>query len=156
MIRKAKSQDIPAITALMVEGYERSKYRDIDTIDVKEAKALIFNAIQRHGLKKEGGCCVFVIDRDGIQGFCVGALERLLNVGTRLKARDLFTYVRPGTHGLESIKLVSAYLNWAKEIPNLALVGFDPTDILGDKERIAKFFGLFGFKEMGVMMEMAS
>lgn len=151
MIRPAKFSDIPAILSLMAEGYQRSKYRDIDTIDRREANALLMNAVQRHGLRREGGSCVFV--SDGVDGFITGLVDRLYHVGTKLVAQDVFFYVRPGAAPQIAPGLLSAYVEWASSIRDVVVIRNGITDLISDPEKIEQFYRAAGFERCGVMME---
>jgi hypothetical protein len=151
MIRRAKFQDIPEIFNLMVEGHARSKYRDRDAIDAKEAKGLLMNAIQRHGLKREGGTCVFVTDE--VDGFILGMLDRVYIVGTKLQARDVFYYCRPSAHPQDAIGLLGEYMAWAADVPNVIEVRASVTDIIGNVEKVEALYARCGFSRVGVVME---
>ena len=48
-IRAAKFGDIPAIHEMIVEGHARSRYADSSEVSERRTKALIMQAIQRHG-----------------------------------------------------------------------------------------------------------
>jgi RimJ/RimL family protein N-acetyltransferase len=152
MIRAARFQDIPAIYDMMIEGHVRSKYREIDAVDPKEAKGFLMNAIQRHGLKREGGTCVFITE--DMDGFIVGILDRLYIVGTKLQAQDAFYYARLTAKPQAAFALLAAYLQWAESIPNIAVIRNSVTDIiLGDTERVETLYRRCGFARVGVMME---
>lgn len=151
MIRRAKFQDIPEIFGLMAEGHARSKYRDRDQIDKAEAKGLLMNAIQRHGLKRAGGTCVFVTDQ--ADGFIVGILDRVYHVGTKLVAQDVFYYCRPTSHPQDRLGLLGEYVAWAAGIPDVIEVRNSVTDIIGEVEKVEALYVRCGFTRCGVMME---
>ena len=153
MIRPAKFNDIPVIVSLMIDGWSRSNLKDIDTIDVKEAKAVIMATIQRHTPKylREGGGCVFITD-DG-HGFIMGVIDRLYHVGTRLCAQDIFFYADPDCGGWDKVGLLDAYVEWALTIPNLAVIRNGITDIITDTDRVQELYERHGFTKSGVLME---
>lgn len=151
MIRPAKFGDINALVELMKEGHARSKYAGRDEVDVKEAKALLMASIQRHGLKREGGTCVFVTDQ--VDGFMMGMVDRVYHVGTKLVAQDLFYYAREGVKPQDAVGLLGAYLDWAESIPNVIEIRNGVTDIIGDVERVEALYRRRGFTRCGVIME---
>lgn len=151
VIRRAKFQDIPEIFDLMVEGHARSKYRGRDQIDRAEAKSLLMNAIQRHGLKRAGGTCVFVTD--AVDGFIMGVLDRVYHVGTKLAAQDAFYYCRPTSNPQDRIGLLGEYVAWAAGIQDVIEVRNAVTDIIDDVGKVEALYVRCGFTRCGVMME---
>ena len=153
MIRAAKFSDIPSIVQLMKEGHARSKYANRDEIDVAEAKRLLMQFIQRHGLKREGGTCVFVTD--AVDGFMMGMLDRVYHVGTKLVAQDLFYYCRETTPPQSALGLLAAYTDWAESVPNIIEIRNGITDIVNAENvvRVESLYQRQGFSRCGVLME---
>jgi len=151
MIRRAKFGDIPEIYNLIVEGHQRSKYRDRDVIDTKEAKGLLMNAIQRDNVKRAGGTCVFVTDE--VDGFIMGALTRVYYVGTKLSAQDAFYYCRPTVHPGDAVGLLGEYMAWATGIPEVIEIRNTITDVIGDVAKVEAIYTRAGFTRCGVVME---
>lgn len=151
MIRPAKFGDIPSIFDMIVEGHSRSKYAGRDAVDAKECKSLLMGAIQRHGLKREGGTCVLVTER--VDGFIMGILDRVYHVGTKLTAQDMFFYARATSFPQDRVGLLDAYIRWADSVPNVIEIRNGITDILGDVEKVELIYQRMGFRRCGVMVE---
>ena len=117
MARTAKFGDIPRIAELLEQGAQRSKYRGRASFDVTVAKALLVNAIQRHGAVGVGGTCVFVTEHDGmIDGVIVGVLDRVYHVFDKLSAADLVFYVAPDGSAKSWGRLIDAFNEWVDGI----------------------------------------
>lgn len=154
MIRQAKFGDIPALAALMDEMYRRSKYRDRDEIDMKSAKALVMQCIQRHGMQRAGGSSVFVIDRDGkIDGFIIGLLEPIYHIGKKLTATDLFYYAREKARPQDALRLFDQFIAWAESIPDVIEIRNGATDAIGDYRRVEALYRRKGLAQSGVIYE---
>lgn len=154
VIRAAKFADLPKIADLMTEMYERSKYKARDEIDMKEAKALVMQSIQRHGLKTLGGTCVYVIEGEGkLDGFIIGVLKRTYDIGKKLQATDWFFYAREGVEPRSPIALFDKYLAWAEAIPDLVSLVNGATDAIGDPGRVEFLYRRRGFVQCGVIYE---
>lgn len=153
-VRVARFGDIPKIAALLEEGYRRSKYRDLGTMSAKEAKALLVQAIQRHGLKTVGGSSVFVSEHEGaVDGFIVGMLDRVYHVGNKLWANDVFFYVTPKGSPRSAGRLFDAFLDWADSIENAVLIQGSATDIIQDYDKVAALYRRKGMVQTGVIYE---
>ena len=111
-VRTARFGDIPAIYEIMCETHARSRYADICKIDEKRAKALVMQAIQRHGGAIEGSTFVAVADTgNGLEGFIIGVLQPLYLVLDVLEATDLFWGTRDA-HGATAARLLKAMHKW--------------------------------------------
>ena len=152
--RPAKFGDIPRLTELMEQAYRRSKYRDRTPVNVKEIKALMMHAIQRHGLAQDGGACVFVSEHQGaVDGFIAGLLERVYHVGDKLSAADVFFYVAPDGSPGSADGLIDAYVDWAIGIEAVIEIRLGATDIIQDYQRTAALYRRKGFIQTGVIYE---
>ena len=151
MIRPAKFVDIPEIIAMMTEAHARSKYLDVCGLDRREARSLLTNSIQRHGLKKEGGTCVFVTDQ--CDGFIVGLIDRLYHVGTKLCAQQVYYYCRLSSHPQDRIGLIAEYDAWASAIPDVVVIRNDVTDFVGDVDKVEALYSKSGYRRCGVIVE---
>ena len=122
MIRDARFADIPAILMLLQEGYARSHYAKEGraSIDVKEAKRLLFNAIQRHGGQTGGSCWVQVSEANGtVCGLIAGTLARPYMIGTGLMATDLFWLAGTGCPVGDAFRLMRGMIEWATAKPDV-------------------------------------
>ncbi len=154
MVRKAKFGDIPRLTELLEQGYQRSKYRDRGSVSTKEIKALLVNAIQRHGLTSAGGACVFVSEHQGVvDGFIAGLLDRVYHIGDKLSATDLFLYVAPDGSPTSAGGLIDAFVDWALDNEAVVEIRLAATDIIQDYERTAALYRRKGFIQTGVIYE---
>ena len=138
----------------MEQAYRRSKYRDRMPISVKEIKALMMQAIQRHGLAQVGGACVFVSEHQGaVDGFIAGVLERVYHVGDKLSAADVFFYVMPDGSPGSAGGLIDAFVDWALGIEAVIEIRVGATDIIQDYQRTAALYRRKGFIQTGVIYE---
>ncbi len=154
MIRQAKFGDIPRLTELLEQGHQRSKYRDRGSINIKEAKSLLVNAIQRHGLTSAGGSCVFVSEHQGVvDGFIAGLLDRVYQIGDKLSATDIFFYVAPDGSPASASGLADAFIEWALNIEAVIVMQLSATNIIQDYERAAALYRRKGFTQTGVIYE---
>ena len=154
MIRAAKFGDIPRLAELLEQAHQRSKYRDRTTVNVKEIKSLMVNAIQRHGLVSVGGACVFVSAYDGqADGFIGGMLDRVYHIGDKLSASDFFFYVAPDGSPESAGGLADAYIEWAQGIKDVIVIQLAATDVIQDYERTAALYRRKGFTQTGVIYE---
>lgn len=154
-IRPAKFADIPRLTELVKEGYERCKYKDLGAVDEKAAKGLFMHAIQRHGLQTEGGACVFVAERNGkVEGYIIGVLARVYHVGDHLEASDLHFFQSENGNPADAVRLFGAYIKWASGNKKVVIARNGATDIIDpDWSRAAKLFERAGFVQSGVIYE---
>lgn len=153
--RRARFGDIPAIVELMQESHRRSKYRNRGAIVPKLAKSVLLNTIQRHGLTRVGGACVFVTENDGVlDGFIIGVLELVYSISDKLSANDLFFYVSERGLPQSAGHLLDAFIERNVGIDGLVQIQMGATDAIQDYERTAKLYRLKGFVQTGVIYEM--
>lgn len=153
MIRDAAFSDIPGIILLLQEGFARSHYarEGKASIDEKEAKRLLFNAIQRHGGQNGGGCWVQVAGAPGeARGLILGNLQRPYSIGTKLFATDLFWLTGKGAPVGAAYHLMRGLCEWAKANPAVieTKVG-TTTAIMEDPEEAGIILRRLGFKDYG-------
>lgn len=154
MIRAAKFADIPAIIAVLQDGYAKSVYRVLGEIDLKEARAYLMGAIQRHQSPNEGGTWVGLAETDGkVEGLLIGILDRLYIVGTRLRAIDCHYYGTERASARDMVALFDAWVAWASSLEKVALIHPTATHTLGDYSAVEKLFAKRGFERAGVIYE---
>ncbi len=150
-IRAARFGDIPAIFGIMRYTHARSRYADICKIDEKRAKALVMQAIQRHGGAIEGSTFVAVADTgDGLEGFIIGVLQPLYLVLDVLEATDMFWITRDA-HGATAARLLKAMHKW---VPADAVIRQANTDAVSDIELSGRIFEQRGMRLTGHVYEM--
>jgi len=155
-IRAAKFGDIPALAALMCEMHARSCYAGRAELDLKATKGLFFNAIQRHGGSVAGSTLANVAERDGtVEGFLIGVLDNCYHVLVELMATDLFTYVSERGDPRDAIRLLEAFMKWAKANPRVIEVRLGATNAIGDFERTAVLYKRIGLEQCGGLYQMA-
>ena len=153
--RPARFGDIPRLTELMAEMYERSIYRHDCEFDEKAARALLMRCIQRHGGQQDGSTFVFVADRAGIaEGFIIAALSRLYGIGTKLGAADTHFYISSRAHARDAFKLIDAYRTWAAENSQVIEINLCATDAVGEHRRTEKLYRRLGFESFGVILSL--
>jgi hypothetical protein len=156
LIRPARFADIPAIVAIILEAYAHSIHAGTDVdVDVKVTKALLMQAIQRHGAKGAGGSSLFVAEHNGaIAGFIIGIVDRVQNIGTKLYATDLMFLCAPDAPPGAAGRLVTALVAWARSIPDVRMIYLGASDVVGDWARTEKLYRRKGFAQSGVTYRM--
>lgn len=154
MIRPAKNADIMALVALIQEMHQRSKYREIDQVDVPMVKKLLLAGIQRHGAQHDGGALVLVsVKDDQPVGFLYGLLTRVYNIGTRLEATDLFFYMGDAADPRDAFKLLDAFDAWVAENPKVVVVRQGATNAIEAYSRMERVLRRRGMDQSGVIYE---
>lgn len=152
MIRPAKFGDIPRLTEIMLEMYERSRYAEISTPEDGEIRSLLMQSIQKHGAPH--GTCVFVSEKDGeVEGFIIGVLERIYHFGADYWATDLFWYATKRCPPRDAIGLFDAMCAWAEANPRVKIIHPGATDAIGEYSRTELIFKRKGFRQSGVLYE---
>lgn len=152
MIRDAKFADIPGIVSLLRDAYQKTHYArsGIASIDEKEAKRLLVNAIQRHGGENGGACFVQVSETNGvIAGFILGTLTRVYVIGDMLMGSDLFWLAAPNVDPADPMKLMRNMVEWAKSSPYCVEVTCATTAIMQDPEKAGVIMKRLGFEPHG-------
>jgi GNAT superfamily N-acetyltransferase len=146
MIREMTEQDIPRMIELGARMHLESEYKDFKHNTQKTYKL-------GHTIIDSNDMCGFVSEVDGeIKGMFIGAKwEHYFSDATI--SGDLLLYVDPDHRGgMTGIRLIKAYLSWAKDL------GVD--DIrLGetagiDREAIAKLYAKLGFINYGTIYKL--
>lgn len=158
MIRDAAFADISAICLIMEDGYRKSHYaRDRNcNLDIREAKRLLVQAIQRHGGQNNGACWVQVSEAGGvITGFVLGTLTRVYAVGDKLMATDMFWTAADGAAIDDAQKLMAGMIEWAKACPLVIEVKCGTTAIINDSpERAGLILKRLGMSDYGNIYRM--
>jgi GNAT superfamily N-acetyltransferase len=146
MIREMTEQDIPRMIELGARMHLESEYKDFNYSTQKTYKL-------GHTIIDSNDMCGFVSEVDGeIKGMFIGAKwEHYFSDATI--SGDLLLYVDPDHRGgMTGIRLIKAYLSWAK--------GLGVDDIrLGetagiDREAIAKLYAKLGFINYGTIYKL--
>ena len=152
-IRPARFGDIPRLAELMQEMYERSIYRDDCELDIKATKAMLMQAIQRHGGQYDGSTLLLVAEGSGtVEGFIIAALSRLYGIGTKLMAADTHFYVSPGSYPRNAFRLIEGFTAWAEGNKRVIEIDLCATDAVGEFRRTEKLYRRKGFKPFGVIL----
>lgn len=149
--------DLPRAYALLLEMQTKSKYAGIVDVDEATAKALLINAVKRHGGTNNGGFCFFVIEAMGkIEGFIIGLLDRVYHIGNRLVANDVYLYCTKDAPRMASSRLIDAYVKWALDNPKVHEIKASWQDALGSNGKIMdKMLQRKGFRACGSIWERA-
>ncbi|MCB1511065.1 MAG: hypothetical protein KDJ36_09180 [Hyphomicrobiaceae bacterium] len=158
MVRDANFADIPAMVAVLYAGYLKSHYAGDDRVefDVREAKRLLMQAIQRHGHLTGGGTWVQVAESNGtVTGLIVGTLSRVYAIGTRLMATDLFWVACDDVDPLDPARLMRNMMAWARSNPDVIEVKCGTTAIIRDDPAAAGvILERLGMKQYGNIYRM--
>jgi len=151
-VRPAKFGDIPAICDLICETHDRSRYVGVCKVDEKRAKALIMQAIQRHGGTAEGATFVAVVGDPGerLDGCIIATLQRLYLVLDILEATDLFWGTRDGAHATAAARLLKAMHKW---VPAGAVIRQGNTDAVSSLVLSGRMFQARGMRLTGHVYE---
>lgn len=155
-IRRAAFADITGIVDLIQEGHRRSHYAlGACQLDVKEAKRVLVQAIQRHGSHNIGGTLVMVAETDGrITGFLLGTLARVAVFGDRLFASDLFWLASEDVAPTDPIRLMKAMIEWASANPDCIEVKCGTQAVIGDPKKAGRMLEHLGMKHYGEIYRM--
>lgn len=153
--RPATASDLSKVYDMMLEMHARSKYAQDADVDQQTARALLMQALQRHGGKNNGSTYFVVDESDGnLNGFMIGTLQRLYLIGNRLEAMDLYLYARADAPPRSAHALLKSYVDWASDCPKVASIKLSWTDALGvDGERLGALYERKGFKPHGGIYE---
>lgn len=155
MIRSATFADAPALMALIRAQHARSKYAGRCRIAEPALEHLVTSMIAQQNQIGPQGSCVFVADKDGQPvAFIAGVLDRVYCIGAKLKAQDLFFVNEGGTVG-DTLRLLDAYIAWARSIRAVLEISVSWTDTLPGAERVAQLYGRKGFRKSGEVFEIA-
>lgn len=152
-VRDALFSDVPKIAALLGAAHARSRYfgTSVD-VDVKETKALLVRSIQRHGGATAGATLVMVAETDGeVRGVIVGVLDRILGIGTKLYATDLFFVCAENVDPRDPAALLEAFERWALPNPLVYEAMCGCNDAIGDPERVGKLYERRGWTRAGAI-----
>lgn len=152
MIRRAAFADIPAMAGLLAEAHARSIYARTTTLDIPHVKTLLLQAVQADGGAGLGGTLARVAEHDGrVSGLFVAVRERVHDLCTSdtLRARDLF-YVNQG-NPRDGVRLLDAFLDWARHDPQVIEVIASFTDTVSDSARVARLYERRGFSRHGLI-----
>lgn len=146
-VRPSKFADIIRLADLMHELHQRSTYAAF-TLDERVFKNLCIEAARVHGTRG----CLFVAEHKGVvEGFIIGAVNRLYNVGKEFEARDLFFYVSDRGDRRDAERLIDAFLGWASTAPGVVEINMGATDAVADSSRTAKLYRRKGLTQNGVL-----
>ena len=155
-VRKARCADIPRIYALLIEAHGKSRYAGTEVqVDEKAVKALIVQAMQRHGGTNEGACLVLVSadDDHAAQGFIIAVLASIHEISKSLYATDLFFYQGENAIYGDAKQLLQGVVAWADTSSKVHEVRLGATDVVGDWERTQKLYTRMGFRQEGVIFQ---
>jgi len=152
MIRDAKFADIPRVVDFLKSAYLRSHYAEDGTvgIDIREAKRLLVQSIQRHGNQNGGGCWVQVAETEGvITGLLLGTLARVYVIGDKLMATDLFWTTSPMADPRDAGNLMRGFIAWARTCPQVVEIRCGTTSIIGSPETGGSILKRLGLEDYG-------
>jgi hypothetical protein len=156
MIRPAKFCDIMAMVGLWKAAHMRSEKYKRATFDEKEAQKRLKNCILAHGIPRDGGSWCMVFEKDGwLQGFIIGFLDRVEDVGVELFATDWKFLVDPAADARAALLLRDSFMAWAQANPRVIEIVVGVHDALGgDYRRTAKLWEQKGLSEIGLILGM--
>jgi hypothetical protein len=155
MIRNARSQDIPALLAMLHEMHAASKYAGRVEISDKAANSQLMSAIAANGQIGPQGTLVIIAEKDGEPvGFMLAVLDRIYGIGNKLWSYDQYLYVRPRAGVRPLLSLIDAYTTWALGIRAVVDIKLAWNDTLPGAERLEPLFERKGFVRSGGIFEL--
>lgn len=152
-IRAGKFGDVPEIFGLLREAHGRSRLAEYP-LNEKASKAMIVNAIQRHGQQGAGGQFVAVADNGvRLEGFIIGLLQPLYLVLDALEATDLFWITSPGAQAATAKRLVKAMHKWGRENPDVVKIQQGTTNVISDHRLSGRILKGTGMSVSGAIYE---
>lgn len=152
MIRRAKFEDIPAMAGLLTEMFQQSIYVGYDEPDIKVAKGLLMQAIQRHGSPGYSGTNVMVGETDGgVEAMLVGVTDRVYHIGHLMTATDIYFYASPRAGARDAVALIDNFLDWAEGNSKVVEICLGATNAVGDYHRTELLYRRKGLSQTGVM-----
>lgn len=152
MIRTAQFGDIPRLTDILIETHARSIYAGRVDVDEKEAKRLLFQSVQRNGMKGEGGTLFYVHERnERVEGMLLLSLQRLYLIGDALMATDMFFIVSPEGDARAASGMIKRAMAWCARVPEIADVYINLTGVAGDHARAGRLLERQGFDPAGTI-----
>lgn len=159
MIRQANCTDIPRIVALMAEGHARSKYAGSGEVDRTYAKQMLARMFMLHGGRSCEGTWCMVSEVDGVvEGYHLGAQQRIGLVGSKFEATDVQVYLSEKAGPFDFIAMTESFLTWAEGQPRIITIrpGLHDFILTGEQvKRLAGVYERYGFRQVGVILERA-
>lgn len=153
-MRPATLSDAPQLMALIRSAHSRSKYAD-GRCNISDVwlQQVVCGMIASQGQKGPQATCVFVVEREGkIVAFMAGIVDRVYHFLTKLKAQDLFLINEGGKTG-DTLKLVDAYIAWARAVPAVLEICLSWTDTMPGSDRLPALCKRKGFEKSGEIWE---
>ena len=154
MIRRATFQDLDRVKVLIREMHAASKYRGHVDVSEKVMGEVLCSMLAAQRSPVQGGSFFHVAEHRGrVEGFMVGVLDRVYQIGNRLAAHDLFLHVSSEGRGADAAQLVAAYIAWAQANPRVLEIKLSWGDTLPGAERVARLYARKGFRRCGETWE---
>ena len=155
MIRRARASEVPVLEAMLREMYGRSKYLGRVEISEKAMREALTMLIMNELPMSPHSSMVRVSEQDGeIVGFIAGQFDRVYHIGRRIRANDVFLYVKPNQSPKHMLALIDAYVAWARSNPKVVEIVLSWTDALPGAARIGDLYARKGFAKIGEMYEL--
>lgn len=160
MMREALATDIPRLLELLKDGWRRSKYASVGTIDEQVARDKLHYMIIRKGGRGENGTNCKVIEADGrIVGMHFAAKARIKEIGNLLFASDVFFYCSRRAPAFAAMALLDDFFTWASRDPRILEIRPGIDDTIPDETKKRDFHALgelyekLGFAKVGEVFE---
>lgn len=140
-IREAKFSDIKRIIPLLEKAHD-----EFGPETAPFCPDTTRNTLQRVINQKEH-CALILTDGEHVRGIMVGLTNQLWYSRKRQIA-DLIYYVDPDARGYGA-KLLSAFLGWARNMPNVAEILVGITSGASNMDRLDGLFRAVGLKQVG-------
>lgn len=153
MIRPATFGDIPAMSRLLMNSHERSKYARRTGISTKAMEQMLLALVAAQKQCGPQAAYVQVATRgDEVVGFMAGVLNRVYNIGEKLVANDVFL-VNESRSLKDTLALIDGYIDWARSNPKVIEVGLSWSDALPNARDIASIYRRKGAHSVGEQFE---
>lgn len=155
MIRQARFTDIPRMVELVAEMHARSRYAAVSDVDNLKVRSILTQSLQRDGGTGSGATRAQVAMDDGgkVQGFIIGILTPLYDIGTALLATDWMFYLSERGRPQDAFLLLDSVIAWADANPRVKIQRYGVMDAIEDFTRTGKLYAKRGFRQAGAIWE---
>lgn len=134
-IRPARAADIMRLLEIVEEGHRKSIYALKGNVDRDYTRQLFLRAVHMHGHSHANATFFLVSEKDGrIEGYFLGLLDRIYQVGDKLQAIDIHFYLNDYADRRDAFQMVKQFVAWGEGNANVIEIMMSKTDILSDDD----------------------
>lgn len=135
-VRPAKASDIMRVLVIADEARRNSVYAQRCPIDRGYAQKFFAKAVHTHGFHHHGGTFFLVSERNGmVEGYFLGVLDRIYQIGERLVALEVHTLLSPRASRRDWSVMVSRFIAWAEGNDDVLEIFMAQSTLMGTEDR---------------------